>query len=381
MEAGSVDQSGNYVFDSESTILRSTGSRSICRWSTIGDTNTMVSLWNYSSKDQDFILTVFYRNAGRWELPLHLAASESRELDIASLIRTGVTDRFGRVIPPSITEGSAMLSSVSGYYAPIEVATSVSTFNVRNGTCTNVCGYCNGVTSGRVDPPSLSLVPGETSQVKGILSYNTGEQRDVTSVATWSSNNTSIATVSSMGLVAAASGNETYGNASIKFMVYNYPYGAGYICMGNQLNCPYANFGGTTSVTVDVPSSLSVDSKVSNYALNENSCGTGQAGWYTVYKRTVKGHAPIARANIHVTESIAPVGDPLDAFQNGIKTGDAYTSSDGTVQDTVSFCSPSCPASQATTYAQQSVQGALNGTSYNLGNYSANFTCQGNSLQ
>jgi acyl-CoA synthetase (AMP-forming)/AMP-acid ligase II len=71
MEGGSVDQSGNYVFEAESQVEGTTISRIICYWTVTGDTNTMISLWNYSDASQDLVLTLYYQGG--------------RELDARSL--------------------------------------------------------------------------------------------------------------------------------------------------------------------------------------------------------------------------------------------------------------------------------------------------------
>ncbi len=247
LEAGSVDGSGNYVFEAESHIQQWTASRTICYWSTLNDTNTMISLWNYSGKAQNLLITL-YHNSGKYELPVRLAAGADTELDVISLIRKRTPDRNGVVLPANVTEGSAILSSVDGGDKPIEIASSTSTFNVRNGTCTNVCGTCDGVKSTFIDPNPIDVATDGTLQANAYLVYNTGAEYNVTNGATWSTDNPSTANVSQAGLVSGGSVGKT--NTSFQIVA---PVGLGYVCMGNSLNCPNSSFGNSAQTTVYLP--------------------------------------------------------------------------------------------------------------------------------
>ncbi len=44
-ESGSIDQSGNYVFEAEAQLEVWSSARILCYWTIFGDTNTMISLW------------------------------------------------------------------------------------------------------------------------------------------------------------------------------------------------------------------------------------------------------------------------------------------------------------------------------------------------
>jgi hypothetical protein len=112
-EAGSVDQSGNYVFEAVPQLETWTSSRTICYWTISGDTNTMISLWNYSGAPEDLVLTLHFE-AGSYRVPIHLEAGADLDLDLASLFRSRVPDDHGTVLPSNIIEGSATLASVEG---------------------------------------------------------------------------------------------------------------------------------------------------------------------------------------------------------------------------------------------------------------------------
>lgn len=56
---GSVDQSGNYVFEVEPSALQTTTTKQISFWSVADGNDTMINLWNPSTKDQSVVLTFF----------------------------------------------------------------------------------------------------------------------------------------------------------------------------------------------------------------------------------------------------------------------------------------------------------------------------------
>ncbi len=253
VEAGSVDSTGNYVFEAETHTEAETISRTICYWSVQSDTDTMISLWNYSTVQQRLLLTLYYQG-GKYKLPVTLAAGEQGEISVATLLHKQTPDQSGTVLPANLTEGSAILSSVDGEDKPIDLASSTSTYNVRNGTCTNSCGTCNGVTSVYVDPDTVQLELGSSLQTAGYMTYNTGSTSNVTSSAPWASSDTSMMTISSPGMMNGMA----YGSANGFFTLGNEPVGLGYVCMGNSFSCPYNNYAGSAPVSIQsCPTSVS----------------------------------------------------------------------------------------------------------------------------
>jgi hypothetical protein len=59
-----------------------------------GDTNTMITLWNYSASTQDLTLTLHYAG-GSYDVPVHLEPGADLDLDVVSLSRSGVPDAHG----------------------------------------------------------------------------------------------------------------------------------------------------------------------------------------------------------------------------------------------------------------------------------------------
>jgi len=246
-EAGSTDQTGNYVFEADPQLETWTSSRTICYWTISGDTNTMISLWNYSGDTQDLVLTLHFE-AGSYNVPIHLEASADLDLDLATLFKSRVPDENGTLLPNNIYEGSATLASTKGESAKLSVASSASTFNVRNGTCTNQCGTCNGPVSEAFIPLSLGI--GASAQATGTMTYNTGSIYYVTTNASsWSASGSTVASIQSSGMATGVSA----GSSQATWVIDGAYYGAGYICTGNSFYCPSGTVGATGPVIVQKP--------------------------------------------------------------------------------------------------------------------------------
>ena len=200
-EAGSVDQSGSYVFEVTPSVENRSGSRTICYWSLEGDTDSMISVWNYKDAAQDLMLTLFYCG-GQYRIPIHLAARQAYNLDMMTLVHSRVPDPDGALIPSNIASGSALLSNIHGDPAKMEVVSTSATYNVRNATCQPGCETCNGVTQVQVVPGSFTLQPNATAQATASEIYNTGASYPAG--GTWSTGDSAVATVSSSGLITAA---------------------------------------------------------------------------------------------------------------------------------------------------------------------------------
>ncbi|MFZ0821658.1 MAG: hypothetical protein WAM91_16455 [Candidatus Acidiferrales bacterium] len=141
-EAGSLDQTMSYVFETPPLWEANSGPRILPYWNTVGDTDTMITVWNHSAQAQDLILT-FYHQEGRYKLPIHLPANGSATLSMASLIKSGQPDPDGNSIPANITQGSAKLTSATRETARLQVSMHTGIFNVRTATCTCCCDTCD----------------------------------------------------------------------------------------------------------------------------------------------------------------------------------------------------------------------------------------------
>jgi hypothetical protein len=242
VEEGSVDQSGNYVFEAQPQTEGWTISRTICHWELHDETNSMISLWNYSSTAEDLTLTLYY-TGGQYVIPIHLEPKADYELDLATLIHSAQPDAAGTIIPQSITEGSAILADAHDQSNHIFVASNAGVFNVRTGTCGPTCQTCNGVSEITVVPGPIILAVTSTSQAQAQLTYNTGEVTSGTPYS-WSSSNGAVTTVNSSGLVTGVG----VGSDDIDDNFLNLPSPAGYICVVG--NCPVYNGSGSGQASV-----------------------------------------------------------------------------------------------------------------------------------
>jgi hypothetical protein len=200
-ETGSVDQTQSYVFEVPPTMEGPSRGKLVSYWNTSGDNDTMVSLWNYSDKDENLVLTLYYQ-AGQYKLPVHLAPNRSVSISLASLIKSGKPDADGNTIPGSIVQGSAKLTGARGDLDTIDVILHSAIFNVRTGTCTVCCTYCNYLVASCITPGDITEGVGEvTNETPFVLLYYDGCPEDISLDMDWdtSSGDSTIATVDSGG--------------------------------------------------------------------------------------------------------------------------------------------------------------------------------------
>jgi hypothetical protein len=243
-DAGSVDQSLNYVFQVMPSAEVPTTAKIFCLWSIEGDTSTMISIWNYASEEQDATLTLYY-HGGEYKVPLHLAPRQTYNLDLMTLVKSRVPDADGNLIPDNITSGSATLVGPKGELDQITVVTSASTYNVRNATCFPICIDCGGVSA--VTVPNYSVFKGSTVQATATIVTETGNEQ-LTS-GDWSSDNTNIATVNTSGVVTGVNA----GSTSIDSPLVNAPPAGQHCYQQGDIVCPYYPWIGTGTVTVQPP--------------------------------------------------------------------------------------------------------------------------------
>lgn len=242
---GSVDQSQSYVFEVPTSVQADSASRTLCFWSTEGDNDTMISIWNYKLTSQDLVLTLHYYG-GTYQIPLKLGARSSYNLDVMSLLRSRLPDPKGVPIPDNIKNGSAFLSSIHGEIAPIGVAVSSSVFNVRNATCGNICNTCNGVTEMGFVSGIYTVVVGDSVQTTVNMTTNTGGVTSNPPGGVYNAGNTAIASINTAGIADGSS----VGDTPITFTMYGVPIYAGTICAANEVPCPYQNMGAGTQANV-----------------------------------------------------------------------------------------------------------------------------------
>ena len=247
-ETGSVDQSFTYVFEVPAHPEAWTQSKIINVWNVAGDTDTMLNFWNYSAKDEDFLLT-FYFHGGEYQIPVHLATGASSAMSVASLVKSGAPDAQGRSIPTNTTLGSAKISGMRGDRDRIDVAVNAGVFNVRTGTCFYALIVCAGVCDGYGTPNPLDLEAiNDTDEVSAIIVFYDGHTEDVTDDQEFTSGDTSIATVGCTYCgtvqVTAKGVGTTQIEASAYYQGYN---GTVHVCPGD---CPQVYVDFTVSAPV-----------------------------------------------------------------------------------------------------------------------------------
>ncbi|HLK03908.1 MAG TPA: hypothetical protein VKT53_05665 [Candidatus Acidoferrum sp.] len=239
MASGSVDQKNTYVFEVVPHGVSESAAKSISYWSTGSGDDTMVTLWNPADEDQDFVLTLFY-TGGRYALPIRLAARATRMFNISEIIQSQIPDAEGNVIPISVHEGGAELAGAEGENQHILLAMDAGTYNVQKAICGVYCQTCDGVVANgflMADNPFAVAVSG-TKQQTFYGQWNTGFQDNYTSSSTWSSNKTSVATVSG-GLVTGMGVGSV--NVSAQYSGSDPIYVADF-CSSGGTSCPVQYF-------------------------------------------------------------------------------------------------------------------------------------------
>jgi len=242
MAAGSVDQSGTYVFEVEPQALSSTHRKLGSYWDLTDSSNTMYSIWNPTDKPQDVLVTLYYGDNGKYKMPVHVVPQGSLMLDVKNIVKANAPDPSGNVFPPGTSEGSTSFESAEGPAGQINVIISGAVFNVVTGTCTNCCVPCCGTSDVFLNPGSDACTVGATEQFQAISEQCDGTELDETTGGSWSSSNAAVATVSSGFMTAVGPGSATL------FFTANLP--ASSDC-GQPLagECPMQNFQDKAQVT------------------------------------------------------------------------------------------------------------------------------------
>ncbi len=245
LASGSVDQTGNYVFEVQPQALSSTHKKLGNYWDLDAGSNSMYSIWNPTDKPQDVLVSLYYDSGkGKYKIPVHVAPQASVMLDLKNIIEANAPDAEGNVFPANTSEGSATIESADGPTGQMNLIVSGAVFNVVTGTCFGCCVPCCGTSDMYLNPSSDSCTVGDTEQFSGEEEDCEGSTFEV-SGGDWSSSNTRVATVNSTGLMTAVGS----GHATLT-LAENIP--ASSDC-GEPLpgECPLTNFVATGPVNVD----------------------------------------------------------------------------------------------------------------------------------
>ncbi len=245
--AGSVDQTNSYVFEVAPKGVVESASRSLSYWSTGNGDDTMVTLWNPADEAQDFSFKLLYAG-GHYAYPIHLGPRDSRTFNISEVIHSQIPDAEGNTVPVTVEEGSATISGSQADNQHILVVMDAGTYNVKKATCGLYCQSCDGLERFWFELTSFTVGVNQVQREYLKDQWFSGQQHDLSSNSTWSSSNTSRATVSVGNVTGVGPGSVTIGAN----LTSTEPVGAQNVCEGGIWTCPlsFTNVGGSGGGTV-----------------------------------------------------------------------------------------------------------------------------------
>lgn len=268
--SGSTDQTGNYVFESMPQEVNPHVGLQLPYWDTSHGNDTMYSIWNPSTSTQNVVLTLYSADGMHdYAIPITLAAGASSTVDVGMLRMEGIPDAGGNLLPPEVEDGSAMLEPGAALKpgpdgkihlpasgpAEMEVVVNDGVYNPVTATCCNACVYCCFYTCPQV--ASLLAGVGDSGNSSMTVEDCCGFQNYVTSMATWASEDTSIASSIGGGQFKGIAVGSTFANASVSMETHS---ASGPYCTGGCKKGPLTGNGGC-SITLcgDPPSPSSGD--------------------------------------------------------------------------------------------------------------------------
>jgi len=295
MASGSVDQSNTYVFEVAPRGVASSAGKSLSYWSTGNGDDTMVTIWNPADEVQVFIFRLNFAG-GHYDLPMMLEPRATRMFAISEILSGPGPDAEGNVIPTGLQEGSAQIVGSQGENQHILVAIDSGIYNVRKATCNGNCLSCSGASEFNVIIDTFSVAVGGQTQESLIATWNNGNQYDLTGSSSWTSSNTSVATVQTGMVTGVASGQLVVGAGDASEPLDTPQCNSGGVCPsytggggssnGNVMAIP-TNFrylsakdagDGTLSVTYKWDSSSGDLADLSSCTVSESIIGYNPAG-------------------------------------------------------------------------------------------------------
>jgi len=212
MTTGSTDQTGNYVFEVMPVRMSNAVGLQLPYWNTAHGNDTMYSLWNPGGATQNVVLTLYSADGMHsYVVPVTLAPGAAAMVDIGMLRQEGTPDPSGKLLPPEVQDGSAMLEPAAAAQpgpngkimqpasgpAQMQVAVNAGIFNPATATCCSQCGYCCFYSCPLVTSASADI--GNTLESYFTLEDCCGVENDFSLSASWVSGNTAILTSEGLG--------------------------------------------------------------------------------------------------------------------------------------------------------------------------------------
>jgi hypothetical protein len=225
--AGSVDAKGTYVFEVEGRTAEETLSKEAPYWSVRDGNNTMAALWNPSGNAEDVIVTLNYSgkagNSGHYNFRVHIAPHATASLDVKELIANQSPDSEGNVVPATAQEGSFVFRGAGAVHSKLSLNANVGIFNVVKGTCYYGTVWCAGYTGLAIGPASIASSVGGSQQINALGVYDDGTEPGVNSYTSWSSSDSSVASITPGGQVTGVAAGSATITASASLPKYG-PY-------------------------------------------------------------------------------------------------------------------------------------------------------------
>lgn len=200
---GSVDQTGNYVFDVSAKGINQDRGKRISFWENRAGTDTMFTLWNPNPSPQNLLATLYF-HGGTYKLSVHLDANGTSMFNISELAMAQKPDTDGHLLPRDAKVGSALVTDAKDRLNRVKIVVSVGTFNVQTATCGETCTGCDDIQEADFDQSGDVDSLGELEQWTATCTFGDGGIEDCTDyLYNWTSSNTSVATVTDYGEVSA----------------------------------------------------------------------------------------------------------------------------------------------------------------------------------
>jgi hypothetical protein len=348
-QVSSVESKGDLVVDSrvqnEGNGWAGSGAHP---WHLDDDTESILFLTNESNQVARIAAKVAANGVTYYLTRLKLNPHETRAIDIRKLRDAQQPDFMKNTIPPDAADGSFIWVRADN----VPVMGRMMLIHRQQGMASNYdCSICVCPASYQpwldyVSPASADILVQGTVTLGyygGFWDCNYGSFYLLMNAPSWSSGNTSIATVNSSGTVTGQSGGSVTisGQCTAESWFYNPSSG----CMASFLY-------GTASanIYVQVPTGLTVASTISSQA--NSACGSGYTGWdrWLWWEVLDQWGGPIQVVNMYFYDTITAQGASACNLQgngNGcwltnFRLGSGYTNSQGQFKDHYFFCSSCC---------------------------------------